>query len=392
MRFFESLSTEGESSAAIAQVCSGAVREFEDGAPDLGFVFFSSHHADQAAMLAEEIARCTGVRHLLGCMGESIIGGGRELESTPSLTLWMARLPGVTVSPFSVDCCQTPDGFCFPTEPAGFFSDQPDDGVALLLGEPYTMPIDAYLRRFNEDYPGIPIVGGMASGAQYPGRNILVFDGEVRNEGAIGVHLSGDIRTRMIVSQGCRPIGCRFVVTACEKNAIHQLGGKPAIASVQGMFEKVTDEDRALFQSAPHVGIVINEGQPTFGPGDFLIRNVVGADPERGSIFISDYVRRGQTVQFHVRDASTADEELRSLLDREAESRDGASPRGGLIFSCNGRGSRLFSCEDHDIRALRQTVGEIPVSGFFAQGEIGPVGPNNHLHGFTACVALFYER
>jgi small ligand-binding sensory domain FIST len=391
MRFFEALSTEGESSVAIAEVCSGAAREFEGEAPDLGFLFFSSHHAEAAEMLAEEIAACTGVRHLLGCMGESIIGGGRELEDTPSLTLWLARLPDVRIAPYSVACCQTPDGFCFPTEPTDFFSDQPEGGIAILLGEPYTMPIDAYLRRLNEDHPGVPVIGGMASGAQYPGRNILVYNGEVRTDGAIGVHLSGAVRTKTIVSQGCRPIGSRFVVTACEKNAIHQLGGKLALASVQAMFEDVEDDDRALFQSAPHVGIVINEGQPTFGPGDFLIRNVVGADPERGSVFISDYVRRGQTVQFHVRDGSTADEDLRSLLDREAESRGGSIPRGGLIFSCNGRGSRLFACEDHDVSAVQKSVGEIPVSGFFAQGEIGPVGDNNHLHGFTACVALFYE-
>jgi len=391
MRFFESLSTEGESSAAVAGVCSEASRELEGEAPDLGFLFFSSHHADQAEMLAAEVAKRTGVRHLLGCMGESIIGGGRELEDTPSLTLWLARLPGVVVSPFSVTCTQTPDGFCFPTDPEGFFSDRPDDGVAILLGEPYTMPIDAYLRRVNEDYPGIPLVGGMASGAQYPGRNILLSDAGIRMEGAVGVHLSGNVRVKTVVSQGCRPIGSRFVVTACEKNAIHRLGGKLALPSVQGMLESLDDEDRALFQSAPHVGIVINEGQPTFGAGDFLIRNVVGADPQRGSVFISDYIRRGQSVQFHVRDGSTAHDDLQVLLDQERESRDGAAPRGGLLFSCNGRGSRLFACEDHDVGAVRRSVGEIPVSGFFAQGEIGPVGANNHLHGFTACVALFYE-
>ena len=391
MRFFESLSTEGESSAALAEVCSSASREFEGEAPDLGFLFFSSHHAAHAARLAEEVVSRTGVRHLLGCMGESVIGGGRELESEPSLSLWLASMPGVDVRPFSIQCAQTPDGFCFPTEPEGIFEERTDDGVVIILGEPYTMPVDAYLRRFNEDYSGVPIIGGMASGARYPGRNLLISGREVRTDGAVGVHLSGPFRLRTIVSQGCRPIGCRFVVTKCEKNAIHQLGGKPALASVQGMFEEIPTADRALFQSAPHVGIVINETQCTFGPGDFLIRNVVGADPDRGSIFISDYVRRGQTLQFHVRDGRTAHDDLESLLARERESRDGSSPLGGLIFSCNGRGSRLFSCADHDVRAVRESVGEIPVAGIFAQGEIGPVGRNNHLHGFTACVALFCE-
>ncbi len=390
MEFFESLSIEGDSTAALSEVCAAAERESGESPPDLGFLFFSSHHADHAEMLAKEVASRTGVRHLLGCMGESIIGGGREVEGAPSLALWTARLPGVRITPFNIQCVQTPDGFCFPGEPEELFSQPIASGASIILGEPYTMPIDAYLRRFNEDHPGIPMIGGMASGAQYPGRNILISGDGIRTEGAVGVHLSGGLRFQTIVSQGCRPIGPRFVVTGCEKNAIHQLGGKPALASVQGLLEQVGDDDRTLFQAAPHIGIVINEGQCTFGPGDFLIRNVVGADPGRGSVFLSDYIRRGQTVQFHVRDGQTAHDDFESLLEREQAGRDGATPRGALIFSCNGRGTSLFSCENHDVTAVRRTTGEIPVSGFFAQGEIGPVGANNHLHGFTACVALFY--
>ncbi|MEN8151765.1 MAG: FIST N-terminal domain-containing protein, partial [Planctomycetota bacterium] len=319
MEFFESLSIEGDSAAALDEVCAAAGHESGGVPPDLGFLFFSSHHAENAAMLAKETVARTGIRHLLGCTGETVIGGGREVEGAPSLSLWTAHLPGIRITPFSVQACQTPDGFCFPSEPEDFFSQPISEGAAIILGEPYTMPIDAYLRRFNEDHPGLPLIGGMASGAQYPGRNILIEGGEIRSEGAVGVHLSGGLRVVTVVSQGCRPIGPRFVVTACEKNAIHQFGGKPALASVQSLFDQVDEEERALFQAAPHIGIVINEGQRTFGPGDFLIRNVVGADPGRGSVFLSDFIRRGQTVQFHVRDSQTAHDDFESLLDREKE-------------------------------------------------------------------------
>lgn len=391
MEFFESLSTERDSAKAIEEALSAAAEGFGAAAPDLGFLFFSGHHREAAEGFALEVKARTGVRMLLGCTGESIVGGGREIEGEPSLSLWLASLPGVQIDPFYVRCEQTPDGFCFPCDPCGLFETPGENAAVLLIGEPFTMPIDMFLRRFNEDHPGVPVIGGMASGTAYPGPNLLVMDGEVKTEGAVGVLLSGALRVCPIVSQGCRPIGRHLVITEAEKNAILGLGGKPALSVVQEMFEEIPPEDRRLFQSAPHVGVVMNERQSCFGAGDFLIRNIVGADPARGSIFISDLVRRGQTVQFHVRDGATASEDLAAMLNL-LDSREGeVRPAGGLMFSCNGRGTRLFARPDHDIATLLDIVGPIPISGFFAQGELGPVGDRNHLHGFTTCFALFYD-
>jgi len=392
MKFSESLSTEGDSTRAIEEVCGKAGRAFTDVEPDLGFLFFSRHHVEAAESFAKIVKERTGVRTLLGCSGETIVGGGREVEDEASLSLWLASLPGAEIHPFYVKAEQTPDGFCFPCEPCGLFEPPRENPGVIMLGEPFTMPVDAFLRRFNEDHPGVPLIGGMASGSAYPGPNLLILDGKTKREGAVGVLVSGEIRLRTIVSQGCRPIGRRFVVTECERNAVRTLGGRPALRTVQEMFEEIAPEERALFQAAPHVGVVLNESQSEFGVGDFLIRNIVGADPEKGAVFFSDCVRRGQTIQFHIRDGRTADEDLLALLDREREWSNGTgNPAGGLVFSCNGRGRRLFSCPDHDIAAILDRLGPMPVSGFFAQGELGPVGEVNHLHGFTACVALFYE-
>jgi small ligand-binding sensory domain FIST len=235
-----------------------------------------------------------------------------------------------------------------------------ENPAVVLLGEPFTMPVDAFVRRFNEDYPGIPVIGGMASRGTSPGENLLVSDGAIRETGAVGVLLSGALVVRALVSQGCRPIGRRYVVTDCDRNTVKALGGRPALKVIRDMFGEISPEERGLFQAAPHVGIVMDEQKRSFGPGDFLIRNLLGVDPARGAVFISDHVRRGQTVQFHV-------------------------------FCCNGRGQRLFERPDHDISALRKSYGPIPLAGFFAQGEVGPVGRRNHLHGFTTCVALFCE-
>ncbi len=390
MEFFASLSTERGPDRLLAELTAGVEDTFGGLRPDLGFLFFTPHHVPELARIREEVVRRTGVRTLLGCTGGAIIGGGREVEDAPSATLWLASLPGVRIRPFSVRAEQTPDGFCFPSDPEDLCVSCGVKSAVLLLGEPYSMPVDAFLRRFNEDCPGVPVVGGMASGGRGPGGNFLLINERMRRDGAAGVMLSGPLRFRTIVSQGCRPIGRHHVVTQCDRNAVLELGGKPALRCVQEMFRELTREDRELFQSAPHVGVVMNEHQRAFGPGDFLIRNVMGVDPDSGAIFLGDYVRRGQTIQFHVRDGRAATDDLCALLDREKnDGWHGRGPRAALMFTCNGRGSRFFGRPDHDIGRLRDHLGAIPVSGFFAQGEVGPVGDRNHLHGFTTCVALF---
>jgi len=209
--------------------------------------------------------------------------------------------------------------------------------------------------------------------------------------GAVAVLVHGPVEIRAVVSQGCRPIGRHFVVTKAEQNVILELSGKPPLAQLQEVFDTLTPREQELVQSGLHVGRVINEYQETFGRGDFLVRNVVGADRKSGAIAIGDFVRPGQTVQFHIRDAETADEELRELLSAARDS-GGGSPLGALMFTCNGRGTRMFSQPHHDAGALGEVLGGIPLAGFFAQGEIGPVGGHSFLHGFTASIALFSPR
>ena len=389
MKIVEAMSTRQDGAAAFDEIRAALSDAGADSPPDLGFVFFSHHHKKSARTIVESIRRELGVAHLLGCTGETIIGDGREIERAHSLSLWLAWLPGVDVRPFRLGCEQTPDGFYFPLEPPDLFADPGPNASVILLGEPFSMPVDVYLRRFNEDHRGIPIIGGMASGAVSPDRNLLVLDDAQYREGAVGVYLSGDFRMRSVVSQGCRPVGKPMVVTACDRNTIHKLGGRSALQSVQELFTQLTPEERQLFQAAPHLGVVMNERQECFGPGDFLIRNIIGVDPAHGAIFVSEWIRLGQTVQFHLRDASAASADLKTLLDIEKGRCGGNGQVGGLVFSCNGRGSRLFTDSHHDVTAVRRTFGKIPISGFFAQGEVGPVGTRNHLHGFTACVALF---
>jgi small ligand-binding sensory domain FIST len=229
----------------------------------------------------------------------------------------------------------------------------------------------------------------MASGMQNQGDTRLALDGDIFSSGLVGISFSGDVEIDCVVSQGCRPIGETFVVTKCHQNVIEQLDGKPALAAIEEMVQTLPLLDRQLMTTGGlQVGRVIDQGKGNYGRGDFLIRSLVGVRRETGAVLIGDMVRGGQTLQFHVRDAKTADEEMRLLLEGETMLA-AAPPAGALLVTCNGRGTRLFDKPHHDVELTRQILGAIPVAGFFASGELGPVGEGNFIHGHTAALALF---
>jgi small ligand-binding sensory domain FIST len=237
-------------------------------------------------------------------------------------------------------------------------------------------------------FPEAPVIGGMASGMKAAGDARLALDDGVYAEGAVGVALSGEIEVDCVVSQGCRPVGETFVITKCEKNVIEQLDGKRALVAIEEMIAHLPLHDRQLIATGGlFIGRVIDEGKGNYGRGDFLIRSLVGVRREAGAILIGDMVRTGQTLQFHVRDGKTAEEEMRLLLEGETILAD--APAGALLITCNARGTRLFDMPHHDVTLTRQVLGAIPVAGFFAAGELGPVGDKNFIHGHTAALALF---
>ena len=373
----DALSTVHDSGRAMEEVVGKLTAGSSGTTGDLAFVFATMHHADALERVSNALRDRGVARVVLGCTCESVIGEGREIEGSPALAVWSASLPGIDIAPFAVD------------ETAGLpdvFAGEPVSGF-LLLGDPHKFPVDEWFRRLGVERPGTPVFGGMASGGNAPGKNKLVLDAAIRDASAVGVALRGDVSIRSVVSQGCRPIGRSMLVTKTDRNIIRELGRRNALEVFQELFETLADDDQERVQAGLHLGRVINEYQETFGRGDFLVRNVMGADPS-GGIAINDFVRVGQTVQFHVRDAETADEDLRQLLNEAKSEGDVA---GALIFSCNGRGSRLFSEKNHDVAVLQELFGPIPAAGFFAMGELGPVGGQNFIHGFTASVVLFGE-
>jgi len=357
------------------------------GPADLAVVFASGAYGLAVRPAFESLSEIVTAGVVIATTVEGVLAGDTEYESGPVVSVWLARLPGAQIVPLSLEYTQTPDGGMFVGWPEELTTQWPANATLLLLADPFSFPVDALIRRMEEDHPGVPIVGGMASGGQEPGTNTLVIGSRSYSTGAVGIMIGGGVQIRPVVSQGCRPIGHTMVITKSESNVIIELGGKPALERLREIYGELDSVDQQLVRSSLHVGRVASEYQDHFQRGDFLVRNVVGADPESGVIAIGDVVRTGQTIQFHVRDSQSAHKDLQVLLTRD-KSRS-PPPAGALVFTCNGRGTRLFDTASHDAQCLQEGLGPIPAAGFFAQGEIGPIGTRNCLHGFTASIAIF---
>lgn len=376
MKCASALSTIPTTEAAFREVTDRAAGDLPEGG-DLAVVFATAHHAAALGQFARDLRGRGLARHVLGTTAESVIAEDREIEGEPAVGLWLLRAPGIELEPFRIEYQPGDDRLGIP---------EGTTGTLLLLGDPFSFPADPWLKLLAKSSPGLAVIGGLASGADVPERNRLVLDDLEAKDGAVAIRVAGPVAVRAVVSQGCRPIGRPMVVTKAEKNLIRELGRRPALEMLREMFEGLPGAEQTRAREGLHMGRVINEYQESFGRGDFLVRNIIGAD-ESGTIALNDLVRVGQTVQFQVRDADSADEDLKALLASAAP----CGPAGALIFSCNGRGSRLFPGPNHDVGVLHGQFGPIPAAGFFAMGEIGPVGGQNFVHGFTASIALFGE-
>ena len=351
--------------------------------PAFAVLFASAHFHISASALIAAVTAEIGPVPLIGCVAEAVAGNAREVENEPAVALWLAAGVG-PVETFSMQFVRTASGGAF----GGYQFGPGRAGVCLMISDPFTFPAEYLLSHLNEHAAGTLVMGGMASGGLGAQRSRLFLDGRVLAEGAVGAYLP-DTEIHPLVSQGCRPVGEPFTVTAAEGNLVQKLGGQPAMSRLQDLAASLSDEDRELLVQGVQVGIVIDEYRGERRQGDFLIRSILGAQPETGAIAIGDEVEVGQTLQFHVRDAESADRELQHILETETTALGGQRPAGALLFTCNGRGSRLFPEPSHDTGLMAKVLGDIPVAGFFCAGELGPVGGQNYVHAFTASIALF---
>ena len=383
MRIGVGVSTAREARQAALEAAAHARDELAGEVPSLAVLLASRSHTDEARDVLEAVQETIEPPALIGCVAQAIVAGGRELEDDAGVAVWLAS--GVAAETFQLDFVRTDSGGLL----AGYQFDQSAHDLHLLLPDPYTFPSSLLIEHLNTDVPGTTVMGGVVSGGLGPGDTRLFRDREVLTSGVVGVRLHG-MRCVPIVSQGCRPIGEPYIVTGADGALITELGGRPPLQRLREIVEVLPSDEQDLISHGLQIGIVVDEHLALPGQGDFMIRGLLGADASTGAIEIGQVVEVGETVQFQVRDALGADKDLRLAVERAAAQLPGP-PAGALLFTCNGRGRRMFGVADHDASTIEQLLGGIPLAGFFAAGEIGPIAGRNALHAFTASMTLFVE-
>jgi small ligand-binding sensory domain FIST len=371
---------------AVAQAIADVRRQLPGEQPTLLAAFASPllvGGLDLPALLSDEFPQAL----VVGCTGAGVIGAGAEVEGQLALSLTAAVLPKVQLSPFHLDALQLPD----PSGPEAAWHHatgvKPADHPAfLLLGDPFTCDVDALLGGLDRAFPSAVKVGGLASGGRAVGGHRLFLGRESWRSGMVGVALSGDVVVDALVAQGVRPIGQPMLVTRSDGHTILELNQQRPMEVVRELFSQLSAADQALAKGALLIGVEMKSGHVEYSSQELLARQVVGADPSTGAIAIGDELRPFQAVQFLVRDGMSAEQELVGVLRRYHQR---ATPVGGLLFTCTGRGVQLFGVKDHDTQLFHKELGPLPLGGFFSSGEIGPMGGQTFRHGYASTFALF---
>jgi small ligand-binding sensory domain FIST len=378
------LATGGDARASAVEAALEAREGLAGGRADLVLLFLAGAHLRAADAALEGVYEALAPGALIGCGAGGVLGGRREVEGGTAVAVWAASLGDGSATTFHAEAEQLTQGVGIRG-----FPDLAGAGGAILLPDPYTFPTDAVLHDLARRAPGVPVVGGMASArARADGGALLLHDEEVLEGGAVGVRLDG-VEMLPCVSQGAAPVGPELTITAAEGQIISELAGQPALEKLREVILDLPIDQRERVAQGPLLGLVIGGGKPEYVQGDFLVRGLVGADPDEGTIAVGALVKPGQVVRLHARDADSADRDLREAMNLRRTALGGAEPAGALVFTCNGRGRAMFGTSDHDAEVIGDELGDVPQAGFFAAGEIGPVGGEAFLHGFTATVGVF---
>lgn len=393
MRWASAVDTDSTLTSAVERAAETVFLGLGRQEPDLLIAFVSAEHAPQLDTVSELLRREFESAFLFGCCAAGVIGGGREIEDRCGVSLTGALLPGVKIKGTHLDAAQVPPPFAetrvWEDTLRMTASQQPS---FVVLADPFSFETEAFLRGLDRAYPLAPKVGGLASGARQVGGSTLYLGSQVYHSGCITLALTGNIELDAIVAQGCRPIGDPMFVTMAHENLIRELDGRSPRDVLADLFERLPGTDRELFSHSLFMGLAMRSDASQYLPGDFLIRTILGMDPQSGALWVNANVPVNSVVQFHLRDAATSAYDLERTLTSYRASRPLAHDAGALLFSCNGRGVGLYGQADHDSNAFRRLIGDMPIGGFFCSGEIGPVHNATYLHGYTSAFAVFRHR
>jgi small ligand-binding sensory domain FIST len=392
MRWTSALSRNANLEQAVHEVSSTALADL-GGPPDLTFVFVSDHHRSGFDSLPARLLLHLGGGSLIGCSASGVIGDDKEVEFQPSLSLISARLPDAALDAWHIDVGDLGPGTAHSDRCAALaWHVGAEPAQFIILADPFTFPAEQLLHSLEAGFPSAVIAGGLASGTQAPGETALFLNDTTHRSGALILSLAGNLEMGTAVAQGCRPIGDPMFITALDGSAILELDGQSPLQLLNRLYVGSDEQDRALMQHALFMGVAMRPEDTEYDRGDFLIRNLVGADQESGAIGVAAELYIKQVVQFHLRDAETSASDLDQVLTRTRDSYRPAPPAGAVIFSCTGRGEGLYGRSGHDSATFHRLLGRVPLGGFFCNGEIGPVEGKTFLHGYTSAFALFRPR
>lgn len=391
MKWASAISTDDALHLAVDELAVSIEEQLDGAEPDLVVAFVSPHHRAVWDVLPDLLADRFPTATRLGCSGGGTLGAGREVEDHAALAASAAVLPGVAIDELALAPEEIPS-----TEDAAMFwksrlGGDGDPSAVLLLPEPFSCSVESLIGGLDVAFPGTVVFGGLASGARRAGSHLVFHDRDGSGEGAVGVALRGDLVVETLVAQGCRPVGVPMFVTGVDGTMITSLDGQRPVDVLHDLFMALDERDQELLQYALFIGLVMRNGLSSYGPGDFLIRNLMGVDPATGALGVAERIQVGQVVQFHLRDAATSAADLEAHL-AAFRARSPIHPAGALMFSCLGRGEHLYGHPGHDTRLVREALGPLPMAGFFCNGEIGPVQGRPFLHGYTNSIAFFRPR
>jgi len=358
----------------------------------LGLVFMSPKFFPHAEQVLEILRLDAQIPLLVGCSGGGLVANAEELEGANGLVLALYSLPGAKLKGvrFTQEQVEAAAGENFWPVETGVAQDKVNGWLAFV--DPFHLDGEKWLRSWNQYYSTVPVYGGLASGNFPEPRAQVYLDGEVFEDGGVAIAVGGDVALAGVISQGCTPIGEAWTLTRVEQNLIRNIANRPAYAVLSETVQNLPLEEQRKVQGNLHIGLAVNEYLEDFHRGDFLVRNLLGGDPNSGVLAVGALPRMGQTIQFQRRDADAASEDLKELLAREKTRLANTEIYGGCLFCCNGRGKNLFGRPSHDSELVQAQFGPLGIAGFFCNGEIGPVGDRNFLHGFTAALALFVKK
>lgn len=352
----------------------------------LVFVAESYDHFD-SEYLIEKINQELSVQCIVGCNACGVIGDDIEVEIDAAISMLAMNLPENELYPFHLTAEQInridhPEDMIkitdvFPTDLPQF----------IVLSDPMSCDVVHFIDQLNKTYPNQSVLGGLSSGILLKKDNWLCLNRKIYTEGIVGVGIVGKLKFQTMISQSCKPIGEPYIITRADNNILYELSGKPALYVMSEVVQDLAKEEKKQAETSLLVGLVIDEYQKEFSIGDFLIRNIMGFDMESGALSIGAYLKEGQTLQFQLRDIKSSKLDLKKQLKKIQFKSD--QTHGAIMVNCCGRGTYLYNKDNYDISQIQKIMGAIPVTGFFANGEIGPALGRNYLHGYTLSLGIF---